>query len=325
MRRQKLLSTILAGQLLLIAGLVVVIALQGDPREGLSAWTPEEVESAVAAGPGFVITRETYLGALREKGLLATAGPQAEARREVLSSLVDRELLALEARARGIDRRLEVRQEVQRLLADHLLDSELGSLTLESFSREAVEGRYEADQLEHSRPPAIRLAHLYFRADTGRGEAGRAEARARAEAALERARGYHATALHFGQLAEELSDDEKTKSKGGDLGMVTRDSGDLPQEVVDLGFRLQAIGEVGGPVESDEGFHIVRLTGRRPALERNFAEVELEVRSKLLREARLERHRELLAAVRARYPVTVREERLGLDEVASAGTGEEKP
>ena len=62
----------------------------------------------------------------------------------------------------------------------------------------------------------------------------------------------------FVALAKEKSDDSATKGRGGDLGTFKR--GDLFPELEAVAFQLKA-GEIGGPVQTDRGFHVVRGGG----------------------------------------------------------------
>jgi peptidyl-prolyl cis-trans isomerase D len=60
----------------------------------------------------------------------------------------------------------------------------------------------------------------------------------------------------FEKLAQEHSDDGGTAASGGDLGVLTRSQ--LPGELGGAIFAMQQ-GDVEGPIESDFGFHVVKL------------------------------------------------------------------
>jgi len=60
----------------------------------------------------------------------------------------------------------------------------------------------------------------------------------------------------FEDLAKAHSDDDGTTSRGGDLGARTRSQ--LPGELGGAIFAMQQ-GDVEGPIESDFGFHVIRL------------------------------------------------------------------
>jgi foldase protein PrsA len=80
----------------------------------------------------------------------------------------------------------------------------------------------------------------------------------------------------FASLARASSDDAATRSLGGDRGYSTR--GIIVDESSDpfgnAAFALQAIGDVSEVIESNDGFHIIKLTDLQPARRQPFAEVK---------------------------------------------------
>lgn len=68
----------------------------------------------------------------------------------------------------------------------------------------------------------------------------------------------------FAQLAQEYSEDINTKDKGGDLGFITAY---LPTGFYELENTMYTLnpGEVSDPIETKLGFHLVKVTEKRPA------------------------------------------------------------
>ena len=60
----------------------------------------------------------------------------------------------------------------------------------------------------------------------------------------------------FAALAAEVSDDTLTASNGGDLGVLTQSQ--MSDELGGAVFSM-AVGDIGGPVRTDFGFHVVQL------------------------------------------------------------------
>lgn len=75
----------------------------------------------------------------------------------------------------------------------------------------------------------------------------------------------------FAKLAGERSIDPATKDKGGDLGFFGR--GKLVPAVENAAMKLQA-GKVSSPVQSDYGWHIIKVEERRPVAPPTFESVK---------------------------------------------------
>lgn len=84
------------------------------------------------------------------------------------------------------------------------------------------------------------------------------KARAKAEDVLKRAR----AGEDFAALAKEFSTDPGSKDKGGDLGWFGR--GQMTKKFEDAAFALQP-GQISDLVETEFGFHIIKVQERRTA------------------------------------------------------------
>jgi len=74
----------------------------------------------------------------------------------------------------------------------------------------------------------------------------------------------------FSAVAKQYSQDPGSASNGGDLGMFAR--GMMVKPFEDAVFSLK-VGEIGALVQSDFGFHIIKLTGIKPAKIQPISEV----------------------------------------------------
>ena len=104
-----------------------------------------------------------------------------------------------------------------------------------------------------------------------------AAARAKAEQLATRAKGGE----DFAALASENSDDPGSKGQGGDLGWATRESFVAPFSEA---LFAMAPGEVRGPVQTQFGYHVIRLEEVDPAHQRSFDEVRDELEADFRRE-----------------------------------------
>ena len=124
-----------------------------------------------------------------------------------------------------------------------------------------------------------RASHILVKADKDAPKAEREKARAKAETLLAEVR---KSPDAFAEIARKNSDDEGSATKGGDLDFFGRGAMVKPFEEAAFGLKP---GETSGIVESDFGYHIIRVTGARGGEKKSFdsvkSEIETEVRMQL--------------------------------------------
>ena len=86
---------------------------------------------------------------------------------------------------------------------------------------------------------------------------------------------------NFGELARELSQDPGSAEEGGDLGC--QGEGQFVPEFEEAAFSADE-GEVVGPVETEFGYHVIKVTETRPAETAPLEEVEPQIREQLAQE-----------------------------------------
>jgi peptidyl-prolyl cis-trans isomerase D len=124
-----------------------------------------------------------------------------------------------------------------------------------------------------------RASHILINADKGASAAEREAARAKAQALLAEVQ---KSPHQFAELARKNSQDTGSAAKGGDLDFFGR--GAMVKPFEEAAFALKK-GETSGVVETEFGFHIIRLTDIKLPEQKSFesqrAKLELEVRAQL--------------------------------------------
>jgi peptidyl-prolyl cis-trans isomerase D len=173
----------------------------------------------------------------------------------------------------------------ERFRAPEQADVEFLVLDLESIEKsitlsdEELRKYYSENEARFTVPEERRASHILIKADASMSTDERAKARQRAEEILARVT---ANPASFADEARRSSQDPGSAQNGGDLDFFSR--GAMVKPFEDAAYAL-AVGATSGIVETDFGFHIIRLTdkrgGERKPYEAARAEIEREVRGQL--------------------------------------------
>jgi peptidyl-prolyl cis-trans isomerase D len=139
-----------------------------------------------------------------------------------------------------------------------------------------VEKYYEERRAQFEKPEERRASHILITVPAGATPEQKAKAREKAQALLAQAK---KSPQAFAELARKNSEDPGSAMDGGDLGFFSRGKMVKPFDEAVFGMR---VGEIAGPVETQFGFHIIKLDGIKPPegpkLETVKAQVEEELR-----------------------------------------------
>jgi peptidyl-prolyl cis-trans isomerase D len=127
----------------------------------------------------------------------------------------------------------------------------------------------------------IHARHILVQVKAGADDATKAKARAEAEDLLKQARG----GADFAELAKKHSKDPGSASKGGDLGFFPR--GGMVPAFEAVAFGLEP-GQISDVVETQFGFHIIKVEEKKPGGPRPFDDVREQIQKELVAERSLE-------------------------------------
>jgi hypothetical protein len=134
-----------------------------------------------------------------------------------------------------------------------------------------IEAFYGASKAKYFEAEAVRARHLLIKF------AGGEDAKKRARAEIDKLR-EQALAGDFAALARKHSQDAGSKDRGGDLGFFER--GRMLPAFEKAAFE-QPVGQVGSVVETDYGFHLIKVEEKRAARQRPLEEVRGEIAATL--------------------------------------------
>jgi peptidyl-prolyl cis-trans isomerase D len=121
-------------------------------------------------------------------------------------------------------------------------------------SADEIKQFYEQNLKQYAQGDERQASHILVAVDSKASAQEKQAARTKAEQLLKQAKQNPAS---FAELARKNSQDTGSATKGGDLGLFPR--GTMVKPFDDAVFQMK-VGEIAGPVESQFGYHIIRLT-----------------------------------------------------------------
>lgn len=146
-----------------------------------------------------------------------------------------------------------------------------------SVTEDDIRKFYEKNISRYKTDEQRRASHILVKAAKDAPAAEKAAARAKAEKLLAMVR---KNPNDFAKVAKENSDDPGSAERGGDLDFFGK--GMMVKPFEDAAYKLKE-GEISDIVESDFGFHIIRLTAVKPAATRSLVEVKSNIDDEIRR------------------------------------------
>ena len=153
-----------------------------------------------------------------------------------------------------------------------------------------VEAYYTANLQQFSNPEQVHAQHILLKTT----DKDAAAVRKQADAILKEAK---APGADFQALARKYSEDEASKGSGGDLGFFGK--GTMVKPFEDVVFAMTP-GQVSEVVQTDFGFHVIKMLEKRAAGQRPLAEVKDQIAEQLKWQQAQERATTLATSLDAR-------------------------
>ena len=273
------------------------------------------------------VIREGYLD------MLAVINPRVKSqisnpmtKKKIVESLVDQELLYQKSLERGLDKKKEVVDKMalykRIIIAQALMEEEMTRK-----AREYYDQHKETDftkvavshiQIDFKKPEPETPGGLAPTASEKTDEKGDKKnpkkknkepaTEAEKKEALERVKAVKArleASEDFAKVAEEVTNDNATKKKGGDLGKISRDDKRLArrglEKLVEAAFALK-MGQTSDVIETPKGYHLVKVTSEPEVTP--FEEAEKTIEFQLQKQVK----EELLASLKQSAKIVYAEE-----------------
>lgn len=178
----------------------------------------------------------------------------------LLNELIDQRLLSQQAVNLSLDQSFDTQQRLmiarERILSTVLLEQHLA----DAITEESMRRMYDEQAKLRESGKEVRARHIVVKDKA---------------AALDIAKRL-AGGAGFAVLAKELSLDKTTANRGGDLGFFTRDQ--LSPALTRAAFGLTR-GERAVPFRTEQGWHVLEMTGNRTTPQPSYEDMEDEILS----------------------------------------------
>jgi len=202
-----------------------------------------------------------------------------EQKESLIRHLMRQKIISDLARKEGLDKKDDIKEQLRYMNNDFLakayvLQSIVEKVTLPD---NAVENYYEGHKDQFVVPEQIRARHILIKVPFGASGDAKTKAKNKAEQILE----WLKKGEKFETLAEHYSEDADSAKRGGDLGYLSK--GRMSKSFEEAAFSLQP-GQISGIVETDLGYHIIKVEDHKAAATKTLAEVKDSITKQLTAE-----------------------------------------
>ncbi|HVJ42738.1 MAG TPA: peptidylprolyl isomerase [Dongiaceae bacterium] len=235
------------------------------PGADAPAAKPIDPKTVVARVNGKDITRQDVIDSA------SNLPPQIKANIDmVFPQLTDRliglTLITSEGRSENLQNDPEVKAIVQKFEDEAIRQVFLTRLVKSKITDDAVKAKYDQNLKDHPPQDEVKVAHILVKTEK---EAN--------DILAELKKG-----TDFAKLAKDKSIDKGSAVNGGDLGMYfTQNGGEVVQPFADAAFTLKNGEVTQKPVQTQFGWHVIKLEDRRKQTPPSFDEQKDQLRQQL--------------------------------------------
>jgi peptidyl-prolyl cis-trans isomerase D len=155
-------------------------------------------------------------------------------------------------------------------------DAILGQVSVDSAE---VRKQYDDNIKQYAKAEQRQASHILITVKPDASDTDKAAAKAKADALVAQLK---KNPTQFAELAKQNSQDPGSATQGGDLGLFARD-GSMVKPFEDAVFGAKQ-GEIVGPVQTEFGWHIIKVTAIKPAKTQTFDEAKSAIELDLKRQ-----------------------------------------
>jgi peptidyl-prolyl cis-trans isomerase C len=157
---------------------------------------------------------------------------------------------------------------------------------------------YTKNPNEFKQEETVRASHVLIKVDPGADAAAKAKAKATIDSVLKKAK----AGQDFARLAREYSQDEGSAAQGGDLDYFPK--GRMVPEFSNAAFAMQP-GQISDVVTSQFGYHVIKVTERKPGRVVPFEEAVPQIKQFLERQKKQDKQNAFVDGLKKKSKIEV--------------------
>ncbi len=272
----------------------------GSSKDSVNLFPEAKGTTVIAEFDGIKITDE-YLKAYIDQlnPYLKSRYNTPEKKEELVMKIIDGEILARQALKDGAISDAGLLTKIKSTIARYYAGEKLKAKIEEKIklTDEDMKKYFEENKKNYVQSEKVKASHILIKAEKPE---DKAKAMATAKKILAEVKAKANNPESFTELAKKYSEDEASKTRGGDVGYFerTEEGGKMVKEFTDASFALKNVGDVSDIVESSFGYHIIKLTGKREKIEKSFEDVKARIESTLKSEKRKSAYEGVVADIK---------------------------
>jgi peptidyl-prolyl cis-trans isomerase C len=216
----------------------------------------------------------------------------AEGKKKLLTQLVNEKLLYLQAKKNNYEKNTEVADLIakasEEIITNYYLKKQMDNV---SVSNKEIEDYYAGHKTDFSVNEQVRASHILVKTET--------EA-AKIIQEIDAGKSFEELALAYSTCP--------SSKKGGDLDFFSK--GQMVKPFEDAAFALSKDTISKTPVETQFGWHVIKVTDKKAGRQKELSEVRGEIRSILLQNKQKEKLDKLIEQAAAKHTVNTYTENL---------------
>jgi parvulin-like peptidyl-prolyl isomerase len=310
----KVLKTLCVAAVLVVMLMPATVPAQPVTADNATAVAPAPAQEAPKSNKVLAVVGKEKITEADVFAPIATMPPQFRSRYEtpdgkkkLFERSVQMSLLSQEARRLGIDKKEDVAKKIKEM-ADQFIIQELTKQVISdkvTVSDAEIQENYNQNKATYLEEEKVKANLIQFEVKADAAADVKSEKKKLAEQTHKRLK----KGEDFEAVAKEVSDDKRTKTRGGSTGFFGAGKrketyGEAFEQKV---FSLKP-GELSDVFEGKDGYYIVKVVEKKEQKQQTLEEVKPRIERTLKQDKQKKAFDDYLEALKKRYPVQIKEQ-----------------